>query len=196
MLVTLYSSHSTHCLQSLNVSLFNSLINYYLQNLNDWIFKSQELSRISKRDFFDLFWSAHQAAFTSINIKSEWKKMRLQSFNSSQIIKQIKLKARFVSSYFSSSALFKADWRMIQRLMKSVVEKVIGLKAHKLNNTMKKLTTDVALLKAENKDLRWTVRIKRSCRRREKSLFDDLEINSETKRVFFSSNKIQTTCDY
>jgi len=43
---------------------------------------------------------------------------------------------------------------MIQRLMKSVVEKVIGLKAHKLNNTMKKLTTDVALLKAENKDLR------------------------------------------
>ena len=44
MLMTLYSSHSTHHFQSLNVSLFNSLINYYLQNLNDWIFKSQELS--------------------------------------------------------------------------------------------------------------------------------------------------------
>ena len=29
MLMTLYSSHSTHHLQSLNVSLFNSLINYY-----------------------------------------------------------------------------------------------------------------------------------------------------------------------
>ncbi len=58
MLMTLYSSHSTHHLQSLNVSLFNSLINYYLQNLNDWIFKSQELSWILKRDFFDLFWSA------------------------------------------------------------------------------------------------------------------------------------------
>ena len=43
---------------------------------------------------------------------------------------------------------------MIQRLMKSIVEKVIDLKACKLNNTMKKLTTDVALLKAENEDLR------------------------------------------
>ncbi len=38
--------------------------------------------------------------------------------------------------------------------MKSVVEKVIDSKARKLNNTMKKLTTDVALLKAENEDLR------------------------------------------
>ncbi len=38
--------------------------------------------------------------------------------------------------------------------MKSVVEEVIDLKAHKLNNTMKKLTTDVALLKAENEDFR------------------------------------------
>ena len=55
MLMTLYSSHSTHHLQSLNVSLFNSLINYYLQNLNDWIFKNQELSWISKRDFLIYF---------------------------------------------------------------------------------------------------------------------------------------------
>ncbi len=38
--------------------------------------------------------------------------------------------------------------------MKLVVEEVIGSKACKLNNTMKKLTTDVALLKAENEDLR------------------------------------------
>ncbi len=79
--------------------------------------------------------------------------------------------------------------------MKSVVEEVIDSKARKLNNTMKKLTTDVALLKAENEDLRWTVCIERSRRWREKSLFDDLEINDEAKKVFFSSNKIQATRD-
>ena len=79
--------------------------------------------------------------------------------------------------------------------MKSVVKKVIGSKARKLNNTMKKLTIDVALLKAENEDLRWTVRIERSCRRREKPLFDDLEVNSEAKKMFFSSNKIQAARD-
>jgi len=79
--------------------------------------------------------------------------------------------------------------------MKSVVEEAIGSQARKLNNTVEKLTTDVALLKAENEDLRRTVRIERSRRRREKSLFDDLEVNDEAKGVFFSSNKIQTTRD-
>ncbi len=38
--------------------------------------------------------------------------------------------------------------------MKSVVEEVIDSEARKLNNTMEKLTTDVALLKAENEGLR------------------------------------------
>ncbi len=80
--------------------------------------------------------------------------------------------------------------------MKSVVEEAIDSQARKLNNTIEKLTTDVALLKAENEDLRWTVRIERSRRRREKSLFDDLEINDEAKKMFFSSNKIQTTRDH
>ncbi len=79
--------------------------------------------------------------------------------------------------------------------MKSVVEEAIGSQARKLNNTIEKLTTDVALLKAENEDLRRTVRIERSCRRREKPLFDDLEVNDEAKGVFFSPNKIQTARD-
>ncbi len=80
--------------------------------------------------------------------------------------------------------------------MKSVIEEAIDLQAHKLNNTIEKLTTDVALLKAENEDLRRTVRIERSCRRREKSLFDDLEVNDEAKKMFFSSNKIQAVHDH
>jgi len=79
--------------------------------------------------------------------------------------------------------------------MKSVVEEAIDSQARKLNNTIEKLTTDVALLKAENKDLRRTVCIERSRRRREKPLFDDLEVNDEAKKVFFSSNKIQTARD-
>jgi len=154
VLVALYPPHSTHRLQPLDVSLFNPLANYYSQNLNDWIFKSQGLSRISKRDFFDLFWPAYQAAFTHANIKSGWEKTGLLPFNPSQVIKQIKPDARPVSSHSSSSALSEADWRKVRRLMKSVVGEVIGPEARKLNNTMEKLTTDVALLKAENEGLR------------------------------------------
>ncbi len=55
---------------------------------------------------------------------------------------------------------------------------------------MKKLTINVTLLKAENEDLRRIIRIKRSRRRRDKSLFNDLEINDKIKKVFFNFNKI------
>ena len=112
------------------------------------------------------------------------------SFNSSQIIKQIKLNVRSVSSHSSSSTLSETDWKKIRRLIKLVVKEVIDSKACKLNNTMKKFITDVTLLKAENEDLWQTIRIERSCKRREKSLFDDLKINNKAKRVFFSFNKI------
>jgi len=79
--------------------------------------------------------------------------------------------------------------------MKSVVGEAIDSQARKLNNTVEKLTTDVALLKAENEGLRRTVRIERSRRRREKPLFDDLGVNDEAKGVFFSPNKIQAARD-
>ncbi len=80
--------------------------------------------------------------------------------------------------------------------MKSVVEEAIDSQARKLNNTIEKLTTDVALLKAENEDLRWTVRIERSCRRREKSLFDNLEINDEAKKMFIDYLTKSAKTDY
>ena len=92
--------------------------------------------------------------------------------------------------------MLKANWRKIRRLIKLVVEEVIDSKAYKLNNTMKKLTTDITFLKAENEDFWQIVRIERSRRRREKSLFNDLKVNNKAKRVFFSLNKIQTARDY
>ena len=50
----------------------------------------------------------------------------------------------------------------------------------------------MTFLKTENEDLQQTVRIEKSRRRREKSLFNNLKINNKAKRVFFNSNKIQT----
>lgn len=51
ILVATYPPHSTHRLQPLDVSLFSPLANYYSQELQQWIHRSQGLSRLSKRDF-------------------------------------------------------------------------------------------------------------------------------------------------
>jgi hypothetical protein len=191
VLVALYPPHSTHRLQPLDVSLFSPLANYYSQNLNSWIFKAQGLSRLSKRDFFGLFWPAYQAAFTPTNIKSGWEKTGLQPFDPSRVIKQVKSDERPASSHSSSSALSDADWRKVRRLMKSIIGEVIGPEARKLNNTIEKLTTENVLLVAENQGLRRAIRIEKDRRRRGKPLFDDLGVNGEVKGVFFSPKKIQ-----
>ena len=111
ILIAVYSSHSTHRLQPLNVSLFSSLINFYSQNVSDWMHKIQRYSNIIKRDFFELFWSAFHRAFTPKNILSEWEKIDLQPLNSARVLDQIKSIERltFFESIFGFSALFNAD---------------------------------------------------------------------------------------
>ena len=70
ILIATYPAHSTHRLQPLDVGLFSPLANYYSQNVSNWMHKTQGLSRLTKRDFFELFWPAFLQAFTSKNILS------------------------------------------------------------------------------------------------------------------------------
>ena len=70
VLVAVYPPHSTHRLQPLDVSLFSPLANFYSQSVSNWMHKTQGLSGLSKRDFFDLFWPAFTKAFTPKNILS------------------------------------------------------------------------------------------------------------------------------
>jgi hypothetical protein len=44
-------SHSTHRLQPLNIDLFGSLTQYYIQKINRFIFEIQDLVNIIKRHF-------------------------------------------------------------------------------------------------------------------------------------------------
>ena len=189
--MALYPFYFTHRFQPLDVSLFSPLANYYSQNLNSWIFHAQGLSRISKRDFFGLFWPAYQLAFTPTNIKSGWEKTGLQPFDPSRVLKQVKLDERSVSSHSSFSALSQADWRKVQQLIKLIIGKVIGPEARKLNNTIKKLATKNALLVSKNQGLRRAIRIKKDRRKRRKPLFNNLGVDCKEKGVFFSPKKNQ-----
>ena len=191
VLVALYPPHSTHRLQPLDVSLFSPLANFYSQNLDSWIFQSQGLSRISKRDFFGLFWPAFRSAFTPANIKSGWEKTGLQPFDPSRVIKQLAPDDRPASSHSFSSAFSEADWRTIRRFVTSVIGNEHGPEARKVANTIEKLQTENELLTAENQGLRRAIRVERNRRRRGKPLFDDLGVTAEDKGVFFSPKKIQ-----
>ncbi|KAF2837260.1 DDE-domain-containing protein [Patellaria atrata CBS 101060] len=79
-----YPPHSTHRLQPLDVSLFSPLATYYSQNLDDFLSRSQGISNIAKRNFFEIFWPAYQKAFTEKNILGSFKKTGISPYNPNQ----------------------------------------------------------------------------------------------------------------
>ena len=197
--VALYPSHSTHRLQPLDVGLFRPLANFYSQELNTWLHITQGLCRISKREFFSIFWPAFQRAFTQKNILSSWEKTGLQPFNPEKVLHQITMSRSDTrpssSNSTTSSALLNTDWRTIRRLMKDVVGEGLGPDVRSLANTLEKLTTENSILTHENEGLRQAVFIEKSRRKRGKPLFHLLREDSEVKTMFFSPSKIQAARD-
>ena len=155
--------------------------------------KTQGYSKLTKRDFFDLFWPAFQSAFTSKNILSGWEKTGLQPLNPARVLDQLKPLDRppSSSSTSGSSALSEADWRKVRRLLRDAVGEVMAPQSRKVINTIDRLTTENAILKAKTANLEATLRHEKSKIRRGKPLFDDLGVDGDMKAMFFSPGKIQ-----
>jgi hypothetical protein len=58
ILLAILPPHSTHSLQPLDVVLFSPLSRNYTTELNRSLQRSQGITRITKRDFFRIFWAA------------------------------------------------------------------------------------------------------------------------------------------
>jgi hypothetical protein len=72
ILLAVYPPHSTHILQPLDVSLFSPLTTFYSQELDQFSLDSEGMTRLAKRDFFRLFWTAYEKAFMAKNVQSGW----------------------------------------------------------------------------------------------------------------------------
>jgi DDE superfamily endonuclease len=198
ILVAAFPSHSTHRLQPLDVSLFSPLSTYYSQELNNLICESQGLSSVTKRDFFRLFWATYDRAFTRDNILSGWANTGLSPLNPEVILsaietrrKQGKIASRPSSRDSNTSALSASDWRKVRKLLRDVVDEVIEPQAKRLENTVLKLTTDIALLRSENEGLRKAFSNEKKKRTRGKPLFDELRAETDCKAMLFSPSKIE-----
>jgi hypothetical protein len=69
ILLAILSSYSTHRLQSLNISLFEPLAEYYNQEIDRFIANVQDFVSIFKRYFWNFFYKAYIRAFTQQNIR-------------------------------------------------------------------------------------------------------------------------------
>ena len=71
------------------MALFSPLAVYYSQELVKHMAITQGLSRLSKRDFWSLFWHSYQAAFIKKNIESGWKRTGLLPFDPDVVLSEL-----------------------------------------------------------------------------------------------------------
>ena len=103
--------HSTHTLQPLNVGLFKPLASAYSNELSNFLYRSQGITGITKRDFFKLFYKAWDDSITPANTLSAFKKCGISPFNPDQVLGRFRAKSeeRPSSSSSSSSVLSASD---------------------------------------------------------------------------------------
>ncbi|KAM4063128.1 DDE superfamily endonuclease [Hirsutella rhossiliensis] len=68
---------------------FGPLSTAYTNQLIQWTAKTQGLIRLSKREFWSLFWNAFGSSFSAENIASGWKRTGLLPFDPEVVLSQI-----------------------------------------------------------------------------------------------------------
>jgi DDE superfamily endonuclease/Tc5 transposase DNA-binding domain len=200
ILVAVYPPHSTHRLQPLDISLFAPLATFYSQELNQFFDDCQGFTRLSKRDFFRLFWVACGKAFTPENIQSGWKKTGLHPFAPEVVLDKYKPnqpaeEERPSSSESSNSVLTAQDWKKIERLLKEVVTNVYDKRVQKLNDTIQDLATTNILLQYKIEGYQRALQNEKKKRQRAKPLFHQLAAQQNGYATFFSPKKVQEARD-
>jgi hypothetical protein len=197
ILLALYPPHSTHTLQPLDVSLFGPLAKAYSLELEQFLHDSQGFSRLTKRDFFRLFWASWQKTFTAKNIQSGWRSTGLHPWDPERILVRFtRPEEERPSSSESSMSILKAeDWRRIEKLLKQVVSDIHDKKTRQLNDTMMALSTENILLKLRCKGLETALVNEKKRRQRGKPLLLDQDALQDGGAIFYSPNKVQRARD-
>jgi hypothetical protein len=200
ILLAVYPPHSTHRLQPLDVSLFSPLATFYSQELDQFSLDSEGLTRLTKRDFFRLFWAAYKKAFIAKNIQSGWQRTGLYPFEPYVVLAKFQQKEptteeRPLSSDSNKSVLSARDWVRIEAKLQEVVTNVFDSRVKLLSNTIKHLSTSNILLESRILGYQRALQNEQKKRQRQKPLFHQLAAQSEGRAVFYSPQKVQQARD-
>jgi hypothetical protein len=134
ILVSVFTPHSTHTLQLLDIVCFKPLSGAYTHQLTCHLHRTQGLIPLKKGYFFPLFWAAWGFSIT--------KKLVLKSFESTGIwpkdpdviLKQLDNKKQIEEA--EASRITGSDWRYMKCLVQAVVSDRTADELKKLSETL------------------------------------------------------------
>merc|ERR1712070_161628 len=208
ILLAVYPPHSTHRLQPLDVSVFAPLANYYSQALDDLVRRSEGHTSISKRDFFSLFWSAFDKAFTQENIASAWSNTGIWPFDPQIVLKSFpeaqKAGARSQRSTqrSSDSPPSVSDSPSKTKRLRSMLNVNSAHGDDKTQKTLERLSDTVLGLSAKLvlsnlrvKHLSESLHEEEGRKKKRRKVVDELRASGTSETLFMSPSEIQKTRD-
>lgn len=90
ILLAVFPPHSTHRLQPLDITMFRPFAMNYSKHLNNWFVDRMGACRVSKSDFFDIFWPSYTETFTEKNILSAFKRAGINPRGPAEILSKVK----------------------------------------------------------------------------------------------------------
>lgn len=199
ILLAVYLPHSTYRLQPLDISLFSPLATYYSQELNQFTAESEGLIRLTKRDFFRLFWTSYSKAFSVKNIQSGWQKTGIHPFSPEAVLdkflpKETIIEQRPSSSESSDSLLNHHDWQRIERKLKELVADVGDTRVRKLTSTIKNLAATNILLESRIKGYQQALKNEQKKRQRHSS--NSLQLRKMGERHFTALKRFRKLASF
>ena len=171
ILLAVFPPHSTHRLQPLDIGLFSPLAIFYTQATDRLLSESQGLTRITKRDFWPLFYEAWEKTFHTENVRSAWEAAGLYPLNPKRVISTVLRQQTPPEERQNQSQQHKTPGstrslrRTFRRLQK---EGKVHPDAAVLLHAGKKLAADRDIIRYENIGLRKAVVHERKKRKRGK----------------------------
>lgn len=208
ILLAIYPPHSTHRLQPLDVSVFAPLAHHYSQGLDSLIRQSEGRTTMSKRDFFAIFWSSFEKAFTAKNIASAWSKTGILPFDPQKVLSIFSTADEDTSgrqsaerpASGSSSSTFDSPSKAkrVRAVLNSSVagsDREMQRTLEKLGDTVLGLSAKLTLSRLRNKQLDAAFRQEKKKRKRQKKVVEELRSSEGSGTLIMSPTKIQRARD-
>jgi hypothetical protein len=154
ILLAIFPPHSTHSLQPLDVVLFSPLSQYYTQELDRHLYRSQGITNITKRDFFSNFWPAWSSTMTSELIKKSFQATGVWPMDADAVLKRF---SNYTTEQDKALELQQHgdgdSWRELRKFFDAAVTDKAKVEARQLEASLHSLQVQNELLHHENDGL-------------------------------------------
>jgi hypothetical protein len=187
-----FPPHSTYRLQPLDVVLFSPLSKNYTNELNYFLQRSQGITRITKRDFFNNFWAALSSTMKPELIIKSFQATGVWPMEPDAVLKRFSNRTSGQDEDLEIGEHGEGDsWTQLRKILDAAVADKAKVEAKRLSQSIHSLRVNNDLLRTQNSDLQDDLNIKK--KRKTKRTTLDLQQRQEYygSVVFWSPRKLR-----